>query len=447
MSEQTRATRDSEEGLRFLSSLGASGIRMGLDRIERALLALGNPERDYRILHVAGTNGKGSTCAFAATSMTAQGHRVGLYTSPHLVRVNERIQINGEEISDERLGERVLQVLRRYPDARAVPPPLTFFEFTTLVALWHFSRERVDIAVLETGLGGRLDATTAAPPTVTAITPIAFDHMDYLGDNLPAIAREKAGILRPGIPSAVSRQRSDALATLQEVAAQLGAPLYLEGRDFELTSSAGGALLYRGLRSTLDGVRLSLRGPHQVQNAGVALASLELLAESLAVSQAAMLEGMANTRWPGRLEEVESRPSLLLDGAHNPLGVESLVTAMRELYSGRRIHLVFGVLADKDYLKMIKVLFPLCSSVSLAPVDSPRALTPEKYLSAARSFCPSTTAHATVAEALKAARAKALPSDVVLCTGSLFLVGAVRELVLPSDAPRQNSEQALGRTP
>jgi dihydrofolate synthase/folylpolyglutamate synthase len=417
------------EGLQFLSTLGVSVIRLGLDRIEKALLAIGSPEKDYRILHVAGTNGKGSTCAFAAGCLAAQGYRVGLYTSPHLVRINERIQINGEEISDQLLGERVSELLHRYPEAQQTPPPLTFFEFNTLVALWHFSRERVDVAVLETGLGGRLDATTAAAPTVTAITPIALDHLDYLGNNVRAIAGEKAGILAPHIPAAVSRQSAEAMAVIEEIAAERQAPLHLEGRDFQLRPSGGGAFEYRGLGTKVDDIRLSLRGPHQIQNASVALASLELLTPKLPVSAEAMRAGIGTTRWPGRLEEVGSSPTVVLDGAHNPLGVESLLTALDALYPGKRIHLVFSVLADKDYRSMIRALFVRCVSVSLSPLRTPRALPPEKYLVEARSLCPRATAYDTVAGAFQAAKANALPEDIVVCTGSLFLVGAVRELV------------------
>jgi dihydrofolate synthase/folylpolyglutamate synthase len=437
MSEGQGSAPAITEGLHFLSTLGMSVIRLGLDRIEKALLAVGSPEKDYRILHVAGTNGKGSTCAFAARCLVAQGYRVGLYTSPHLVRINERIQINGEDISDRRLGERVSEVLSRYPEAKQTPAPLTFFEFTTLVALWHFFQERVDVAVLETGLGGRLDATTAAAPTVTAITPVALDHLDYLGNDVAAIAREKAGILAPEVPSAISRQSAEAMAVIEEIAAERKAPLYLEGRDFQLRPSSSGAFEYRGLNTKVDNVRLSLRGPHQIQNASVALASLELLAPKLPISAEAMRVGIGTTRWPGRLEEVGASPTVVLDGAHNPLGVDTLLVALDALYPGRRVHLVFGVLADKDYHSMLRTLFVRCASATLAPLKTPRALPPEKYLVEARSLCPRTTAYDTVAGALEAAKANALPEDLVVCTGSLFLVGAVRELVFarPGDAP------------
>src|SRR6478672_353732 len=185
------------EALQFLNSLAPSGVRLGLDRIQAALRVLKNPERKYPTIHVAGTNGKGSTCAFAASCLVAEGYKTGLYTSPHLIRVNERIKINGEDISDDLLATRILEVLERYPAAAAEPRPLTFFEFGTLVAFWHFAKEQVDVAVIEVGLGGRLDATTACWPSVTAVTPISFDHMDYLGHTLAAIAAEKAAIFKP----------------------------------------------------------------------------------------------------------------------------------------------------------------------------------------------------------------------------------------------------------
>ncbi len=209
-----------EQGLEFLSTFSPSQIRLGLERIDRALEFLGHPERTFTIVQVAGTNGKGSTCAFIASCLASADYRVGLYTSPHLVRINERYRINGRDISDELLGQRVLEVAERYPEIGGDPLPLTYFELGTLVALWRFAQERVQVGVLETGLGGRLDATTATRPAVTAITPISFDHMDYLGNTLAEIASEKAGILKPNIPVIVSRQATEALKV---VADRLGA--------------------------------------------------------------------------------------------------------------------------------------------------------------------------------------------------------------------------------
>jgi dihydrofolate synthase/folylpolyglutamate synthase len=419
--------RTPEEALDFLARLNPSVIKPGLERMFVALEALGHPERRYRSLHVAGTNGKGSTCAFASTALRAAGHRVGLYTSPHLERVTERFQVGGEEIPRELLGRRILEVLERYPEAADTPAPLTYFEFGTAVAFWHFAQEGVDVAVLETGLGGRLDATNTVAPLVTAITPISFDHMEYLGHTLGAIAGEKAGILKPGVPVAVSRQEPEALEVIARVAGEVGAPMLLEGRDFTLEDAASGTLVYQGPRWSLDGLALSLRGPHQKQNAAVALAALEQLdARGLTVPTEAAKSGLASARWPGRLEEVSRHPVVLLDGAHNPGGVAVLLASLEALYPGRRIHAVFGVVADKERAPMMRALFPRCASIHLTPLDTPRSLAPERYLEEARALCADVRAHASLDDALASAQALAMEGDVVLCTGSLFLVGAAR---------------------
>lgn len=416
--------RTPQEALAYLAGLNPSGIKLGLERVRAALEALGHPERRAPVLHVAGTNGKGSTSAFAAAALRAAGHKVGLYTSPHLVRVNERFNVGGEDISSELLGRRVLEVLERYPAALA--EPLTYFEFGTVVALWHFAREDVDVAVLEVGLGGRLDATNVAPATVSVVTPVSFDHMEFLGGSLGAIAAEKAAILKPGVPAVVARQEPEALATLESVARRVGAPLLLEGRDFAAEEGAEG-LCYRGPRFTLEGLTLSLRGPHQRQNAAVALAALEQLdARGVAVPEAAVRTGLATACWPGRLEEIDRRPAVVLDGAHNPAGVAALLASLRALYPGRRLHCVFGVVADKAWGPMLRALLPHCASVHLTPLETPRSLAPEHYVEEARTLCGDVTACSSLEEALSGARAKAGPDDVVLCTGSLFLVGSVR---------------------
>lgn len=429
------------EAVQFLSSLPPSTIKLGLERIREALDALAHPEAAYPAVHVAGTNGKGSTCAFTAACLHQQGLKVGLYTSPHLVRINERIQVAGQPIPDDLLGQRVLEVLDRYPRRAERPFPLTYFELGTLVALWHFQQERVDVAVLETGLGGRLDATNCARPAVTAITPISFDHMDLLGHTLDAIAREKAGICKPGVPCVVSRQPDEALRAIQDAAAAAGAPLWLEGRDFELTAGVGrsAGLRYRGRAWALDELQLSLRGAHQIQNAAVALACLEALAtgeRGVLVSETAARAGLRTARWPGRLEEISSGsasdpgPPLVLDGAHNPGAMEALCAALDALYPGRRLHAVFGVLADKDLTPMAERLFPRCASLHLCPLPSPRSLHPSAYAARARALCPRVQEHVSVEDALAGARAQAGTEDVLLATGSLVLVGAVRALTV-----------------
>jgi len=419
-----------EQALEFLEAFSPSQIRLGLERIEHALALLDHPERRFRIVHVAGTNGKGSTCAFIASCLVSAGFRVGLYTSPHLVRINERFRIDREDISDELLGKRVLEVVQRYPELGSDTPPLTFFEFGTLVALWHFAREQVQLAVLETGLGGRLDATTAARPDVTAITPISFDHMDYLGNTLDQIAAEKAGILKPGVPAVFSRQEPEVLSVLSGRAIQVGAPAYQEGRDYEVTAQRDGHLVYRGVRTSVSDLALGLVGRHQTQNAAVALACLELLRDvGFSTSNAQLREGLREPRWPGRFEQIAWHRPLVLDGAHNPAGIEALVTALADFYPGHKIHLIFGVLRDKLWEGMISRLFPVCASVLLVDVPSPRSLHPSEYLARAKEVCPETSVASSPAEALAAAEAKAGSDAVLVGAGSLYLIGALKDAI------------------
>jgi dihydrofolate synthase/folylpolyglutamate synthase len=419
-----------EQALKFLGAFSPSQIRMGLERIEHALGLLDHPERRFRIVHVAGTNGKGSTCAFIASCLVSAGFRVGLYTSPHLVRINERFRIDRQDISDELLGQRVLEVVQRYPELGSDAPPLTFFELGTLVALWHFAREQVQVAVLETGLGGRLDATTAARPDVTAITPISFDHMDFLGNTLAQIASEKAGILKPGVPAVFSRQEPEALSVLSARAMQLAAPWYQEGRDFDLLPQPNGHLVYRGIRTSVSDLALGLVGRHQAQNGAVALACLELLRDvGFSTSPAQLRDGLRQPRWPGRFEQVSWRRTLVLDGAHNPAGIEALVTALADFYPGRRIHLIFGVLRDKQWERMISRLFPVCASALLVDVPSPRSLHPSEYLARALELCSETSVVSSPSDALAAAEAKAALQDIVVAAGSLYLIGALKDAI------------------
>lgn len=455
MSGPKRAPSTPAEALAFLDTFSPGLVRLGLGPIEGALAAVGNPQRRYPALHVAGTNGKGSTCAFATAVLRAAGYRVGLYTSPHLVRFNERIQVDGQEISDALLGRRILEVVERYPALLDSPAPLTYFEVGTLVALHHFAEERVDVAVLETGLGGRLDATNAGCTAVSAITPISFDHQAVLGHTLSAIASEKAGILKAGAPAVSSSQPPEALEVLERVAAEKGVSLWLEGREFSLRGTGSG-FSYRGPGLSFDGSTLGLRGAHQLQNAAVAVASLERLASSpirleaapkvsLKVSLEALRAGLAGARWPGRLEEWGSAPTILLDGAHNRAGVQALLAGLDQLYAGRRIHLVFGVLGDKDYREMAEALLPRCASVHFTWLPSPRAVAPERLLAEVGAVCPVAEAHPSVSAAVQAACGGASPADVVLCAGSLVLVGEVRRQLVASGSTSPVGEWPTGR--
>lgn len=416
------------EALAYLAAQPPSTVRLGLDRVRAALAALGNPETHLPAIHVAGTNGKGSTCAIAASCLQAQGYKVGLYTSPHLELVNERIKIQGEDISDEVLGQRVLEVVRTLPSGLE----LTYFELGTVVALWHFARERVDLAVLETGLGGRLDATTASRPVVTVITPVSIDHTEYLGHTVRQIAGEKAGIIKPGVPLVLGAQEPSALEAIEKAAQAAGSPLRLYGRDFDFEPEGEKkAYRYRGFRTRVSGLEVGLKGAHQVHNAAVAFAALELLEDrGFPISQENARAGLRHVRWPGRLEELPGQPLVVLDGAHNPGGVDTLVKALRTEYPGRGIHLVMGVMGDKDYRTMLKSLLLAVSSAKLVPVPSTRSWDPKVALDTARSVNPRTEVVDSLAAGIAQAKALCGGNDLLLITGSLHLVGEARTLLL-----------------
>ncbi|HEY7725592.1 MAG TPA: folylpolyglutamate synthase/dihydrofolate synthase family protein [Anaeromyxobacteraceae bacterium] len=385
-------------------------MRLGLERVERALEALGRPERGLRILHVAGTNGKGSTCAMAAEALRAAGQRVGLYTSPHLVRFNERIALDGEAIADAALERLVAEVRRACPwhDRGGGEDRLTYFEFATCLALLHFARQGASAVVLEVGLGGRFDATNAVRPLACAVSRIGLDHVDVLGDTLDAIAREKAGILKAGVPAVTAfAQPPEAMAALRREAERRGAPLEVAPASW-------------------DGA-VALRGPHQRGNAALAAAALRLLDRAgLPVPEAAVARGIAEARWPGRLEEIGE---VVLDGAHNPDGAAALAEALSVLYPGRPVELVFGVLADKDHAGMLRVLAPRARGLHLVPPRSPRARPPAAYRDLAAALGPRVDEHPGAAEALACARRAAAGGAAVVVAGSLYLVGEARELL------------------
>ena len=400
------------EGLAHFSQLAPSSIKMGLERVVAALARLGNPQTQFPAVHVAGTNGKGSTCAIAASCLR-QKYRTGLYTSPHLVRPNERIQIDGVEISDAVFGQRIAEVV----EILGADHGLTYFELGTIVAFWHFAQERVDVAVIEVGLGGRLDATTACVPKVTAITPFAFDHMEYLGTTLAQIAGEKAGIIKPGVPLIVAAQEADALESIRSRRAEF----WLEGRDFACDGKT-----WRGPGRVIDGLRLALEGPHQKQNLAVALACLVALTD-FPLSDEQLRAGVSAARWPGRLERFTGRPDVLIDGAHNPAGVKVLLDALAT--ETAPITLVFGVFADKDSEPMMRALFPRVARVILTPLANPRSRDPKTYVDFAATLNAQVTVAQSPAHALDLARQQTTPQGLIVVAGSLQLIGQVRPLL------------------
>jgi dihydrofolate synthase/folylpolyglutamate synthase len=391
----------------YLASLQPHSIRLGLERMERALDALGRPERGLRALHVAGTNGKGSTCAMAAAALRSAGHEVGLYTSPHLVRFNERIVVSGVEISDAELARGIAAVRRACPwhDA-GERERLTYFEFATLLALLHFAQARASAVVLEVGLGGRWDATNVVTPVACAVSRISLDHVEILGPTLADIAREKAGILKRGIPAVtLASQPPEVLAALQEEAALRGAPLEVVPPAYDAP--------------------IALRGPHQRENAALAAAALARLDRAgVTAPPEAVRRGIATAAWPGRLEEVGG---VLLDGAHNPDGARALAAALMELPGGASCEVVLGVLGDKDLAGILDALAPVARELHVVAPPSGRARSAAETAAAALARGLAAHAHASIEEAIDCARREGARRGVPVCVaGSLYLVGAAR---------------------
>lgn len=403
----------SVSSLQWLMEAQSRGVQPGLERMERLMAALGDPHKSLRCLHVAGTNGKGSACAFAESVLRAAGYRTGLYTSPHLVLFSERIRINGHEAGESLIAEGIGR-LRKSTAGWPEQEMPTYFELVTALAFDLFAQAGLDAVVLETGLGGRLDATNTAPKLACAITPIGFDHMEWLGSTLGAIAREKAGIFRRGIPAVTAPQEPEAMDALQESADALGVSLRVAG---ELPQKYTPGLV----------------GFHQRRNAAVALALIR--AGGFAPPDGAVAKGLAGVSWPGRFQRLSvGGAELILDGAHNLHAARRLVSTWREEYGERRCTLIFGALEDKDPAALLAELLPLAERVFLVRVDSPRTSDPDSL--AGMVATGKTVVHRvhTLSQAfgeifLAEKTVSETPRSPVLLAGSLFLVGEALSLL------------------
>ena len=401
------------DSVRYLYSLGneLKTVKLGLERISALLEALGHPERDPRFVHVAGTNGKGSVCAMIDSALRAAGGRTGLYTSPHLVEPTERIQIDGQPVTNEQFASAFEQV---HAAAAHMDSPPTYFETMTAMAFLLFRELCVERVVLETGLGGRLDATNVVAPELCVITPIDFDHETWLGSSIEGIAREKAGILKPGAPAVFSGQRPEAAEVLESRARELGIDFHLAGGR----SIGDLAMHARGCRFRIGEARVNcpLAGVHQVDNAVTAVTALE----RLDVPVASIELGIARTVWPARLQLVSENPEMIVDGAHNPAGIRALAAYIERFYSGRRIWIVYGAMRDKSLGEIAGILSGVADEMVLTAPKGPRAARPE----ALRELFdhPRVRLAPHLSQALEIA-AEAGREDVVFVTGSLFLAG------------------------
>jgi dihydrofolate synthase/folylpolyglutamate synthase len=414
----------------FLDQLQFFKIKLGLDSMNRFLERLGNPQRGLRCLHIAGTNGKGSVAATLHSILTAAGYKTGIYTSPHLGSVRERFRIGDAHISKEDFA-RLLATIEAVLDGSQI----TYFECTTVLAFLWFAEQQVNFAVLEVGMGGRLDATNVITPLVSLITNVSMDHEQYLGSTLAAIAAEKAGIIKPKVPVIAGVADDESGRVVRETCVWREAPLFLYGHDFS-GSGTGSAWQYHGIEGLhLDNLPMPLHGTHQIGNCSLALAAVQLLQrQGWAVSGEQIRSGLAQTRWPGRMEYFRNAEGLqfLLDGAHNPAGAAVLAQALRDNFPRRRLILVWGAMADKDIRTSLREVAPLADLIILTKAaESERAASPEQLealLSAA--LWEKARRAASVPAALAQACSLAAPDDLICISGSLYLVGAARQLLL-----------------
>jgi dihydrofolate synthase/folylpolyglutamate synthase len=400
-----------------------------LARMRGLMARLGDPHRAIPTVHIAGTKGKGSTAAIVASALTSSGYRAGLYTSPHLHHIRERLKVDGRPISPRAFALGVGR-LRGAIEGLDYKDKLTTFELLTALALDHFARKGVDVQVLEVGLGGRLDATNIVEPLVAVITSLSLDHTALLGTRLEYIAREKGGIIKPGATVVSAPQAPSALKVIEEICRERGAKLILVGRDVtwrgEEAGLRGQALEVVGGKGKYQ-LFIPLLGAHQQENAATAVAVLEVLMPYFPrITAERLARGMAEVSWPGRLQVLREAPLVVADGAHNADSARRLREAVLALFPGRRVSLVFGTSVDKDIEGMARELSPLGARVLVAASRHPRAAPTEKVAEAWEKYqtCES---FSSVPRALKAALAGALPSDLILATGSLFVVAEAIE--------------------
>ena len=413
--------------------LPRSAVVFDLRRVEQLLERLGDPQNAARSVHIAGTKGKGSTAAMIASILTRSGYRVGLYTSPHLLSITERLQVDGKPITENTFA-RLVDVLK--PEAEAVNQlgtygELTTFELLTALAFTYFREMGVHYQVLETGLGGRLDATNVVTPQVCVITSISYDHMDVLGDTLTRIATEKAGIIKPGSTVVCSSQLPEAMAVIERTCRDLQVKLIRIGSDVtwerKSFSAEEQSFTLKGIMRNYD-LNLPLLGEYQLENAATAVATVEVLSGRGAnISAENIASGLAKMRWPGRLQILRRQPWVIVDGAHNAYSVKKLGEALRQYFVFNRLVFVFGASADKDIAGMVAELASFRSEVIVTGSHHPRAVTPAVLAAEFAKYGITPQIAPDVPSAVKLALSRAKPDDLICATGSIFIIAEVME--------------------
>jgi dihydrofolate synthase/folylpolyglutamate synthase len=420
------------ETIEYLYALQKHGMKFGLDNIRRLMALLGGPQKSFFSVHVAGTNGKGSTSAMIESLLRTTGVRTGLFTSPHLVSFTERIRVNGEEISEDAVIDYADEVRKAAAGIDDFCP--TFFEVVSAMAFLYFKRMKVEWAVIEVGMGGRLDATNIIRPEVTVITGIGLDHSEFLGAGLGDIAREKAGIIKRGVPLVTAEQQPEVMEILQQRCKEAGVPLYRFRADFsaeDVSRSPESVFLhYEGTNAFRD-VRVPLAGEHQIGNAALAIKVAEILSEKYPGMGFDIRKGLDAVRWPGRLEMIKEKPPVLIDGAHNPPAATALSAHLRKL-SGtgyKRIIMVVGVMADKDISGILNPLLPLAAEIVFASPAYGRAASAQRLRDHAAALGYVSKAAGSVAGALSLAESLYKPGDLIVVTGSFYTIGEAKEAI------------------
>jgi dihydrofolate synthase/folylpolyglutamate synthase len=408
-----------EESVNYLYGLQKFGIKFGLSKTENLLEAFGNPHEGQRYIHIAGTNGKGSTAALMASVLKEAGYKVGLYSSPHLVRFTERFNINGKEMSEQEAHGLIQEM--KYLFSSEEPP--TFFEATTAMALVYFARENTDIAIMEVGMGGRLDATNIINPMVCGITNISMEHREYLGNTLLEVAGEKAGVIKEGVDLITAATKPGVLRLFEETAREKGAPFRRVGKDIRYQSRAEG-LSFHGRNWKMKKLQLGLTGKFQVRNGVLALGMLEVIGEKgFRIPENAIREGLRNVVWSGRMQVVDENPTIMLDGAHNPGAARALADSIGKNSGFKRVIMVVGIMEDKEILRVLRPTVSISDYIIYTRPAYWRAAAPEILMQKAAFLGKPGEIVPELIAAISKAKEIAGPKDLILITGSLFTVG------------------------
>ncbi len=429
-----------KEAVSYLNSLSRFGSRPGLTTIQYLLYLIGNPERRLKVIHIAGTNGKGSTSSMLAKGLAEIGYKVGLYTSPHLFSIRERIKIDSIDITEEEftvLVERIIPYVERVSRKDGCFHP-TFFETLTAMAFWYFAEKKVDISIIETGMGGRFDATNVTYPLISLITHIARDHTNFLGWKVEKIAEEKCGIIKGGIPVVSGIQSENVRKVIENFSSYRGSPFYILNDKISQISLTENStdFTYKDEEGVDYNVSIPLIGYHQAENAALAIYTSEVLKKhwdyNFSISQ--FIRGLRGVKWPGRFQIISKRPYIILDGAHNLDGVKRLVETLSSLFPGRKVTIISGILRDKEYKEMAKLLAPFAKKIIVTTPESERALSPSvlKEVFSLYTDVPIEVIPDPI-EALKYAKKDLPPHDILLITGSLYLIGKIGNFLLKNE--------------